>query len=50
MSKDQTQLKAFLHRARVRFRELVAELTRDTVPGDDDVEPETRDLVGALAR
>jgi RNA polymerase sigma-70 factor (ECF subfamily) len=32
------QLKAFLHRARTRFRELVHEEVSDTVGGDPDEE------------
>jgi RNA polymerase sigma-70 factor (ECF subfamily) len=42
-----TQLKAFLHRARVRFRELVKDEVRDTV-SEADPESEVQELIRAL--
>lgn len=42
------QLKAFLHRARARFRELVVEAIRPTVGQDGDAEAESRGLLEAL--
>jgi len=42
-----SQLKAFLHRARVRFRELVKEEVRETVAGEDP-EAELETLMKAL--
>lgn len=44
------QLKAFLHRARVRFRELVREQVLDTVENEADAEGELHALVEALTR
>jgi RNA polymerase sigma-70 factor (ECF subfamily) len=43
------QLKAFLHRARVRFRELVRQVVADTVAEPADVENEIADLLRALS-
>lgn len=44
------QLKAFLHRARVRFRELVKAQVLDTVENEADAEAELGALVEALSR
>lgn len=44
------QLKAFLHRARVRFRELVREQVLDTVEDERDAEAELGALVEVLSR
>ncbi len=44
------QLKAFLHRARVRFRELVREQVLDTVENEADAEGELQSLVEVLSR
>ncbi len=44
------QLKAFLHRARVRFRELVREEVLDTVESASDVDAEMGALLEALTR
>lgn len=44
------QLKAFLHRARVRFRELVKEQVLDTVERDGDAESELKALVEVLSK
>jgi RNA polymerase sigma-70 factor (ECF subfamily) len=44
------QLKAFLHRARVRFRELVKSQVLDTVESEAEVEAELSLLVEALSR
>ena len=44
------QLKAFLHRARVRFRELVRQAVADTVSDPGEVEAEIADLLRALGR
>ncbi|MFN7975194.1 MAG: hypothetical protein U0166_23055 [Acidobacteriota bacterium] len=42
------QLKAFLHRARARFRELVEQIVADTVDGADAVAPEATLLLVEL--
>jgi RNA polymerase sigma-70 factor (ECF subfamily) len=42
------QLKAFLHRARVRFRDLVRQLVADTVSDPADVDAEIAELLQAL--
>ena len=44
------QLKAFLHRARLRFRALVGEEVLDTVENDSDVDQEMGALLEALTR
>jgi RNA polymerase sigma-70 factor (ECF subfamily) len=44
------QLKAFLHRARVRFRELVRSAVADTVSDASEVDAEIADLFRALGR
>ncbi|MBL8955684.1 MAG: sigma-70 family RNA polymerase sigma factor [Myxococcaceae bacterium] len=44
------QLKAFLHRSRVRFRELVREQVLDTVENESDAEAELQALVEVLSR
>ena len=44
------QLKAFLHRARVRYRELVKEQVLDTVEREADAEAELQALVEVLSR
>lgn len=44
------QLKAFLHRARVRFRELVKEQVLDTVENEADAEAELGALVEVLSK
>lgn len=43
------QLKAFLHRARVRFRELVRAEVLDTVSSEADADAEMKELVAALS-
>ncbi|MFL5321611.1 MAG: RNA polymerase sigma factor [Myxococcaceae bacterium] len=43
------QLKAFLHRARGRFRELVTEEISDTVESDADAEQELNELLRVLS-
>jgi RNA polymerase sigma-70 factor (ECF subfamily) len=42
------QLKAFLHRARVRFRDLVRQAIADTVSDPGDVDAELAELLRAL--
>jgi DNA-directed RNA polymerase specialized sigma24 family protein len=44
------QLKAFLHRSRVRFRELVREQVLDTVENEADAEAELQALVEVLSK
>jgi RNA polymerase sigma-70 factor (ECF subfamily) len=44
------QLKAFLHRARLRYRELVREEVLDTVESESDAEAEMGALLEALTR
>lgn len=44
------QLKTFLHRARVRYRELVREEVADTVGGPEEVEAELAELLRVLQR
>jgi RNA polymerase sigma-70 factor (ECF subfamily) len=45
---SETQLKAFLHRARVRFRRLVRDEVAETLPDAKDVDAEMAHLVRAL--
>jgi RNA polymerase sigma-70 factor (ECF subfamily) len=44
-----SQLKAFLHRTRVRFRDLVRQRVADTVDGDASVDDEVRTVLELLA-
>lgn len=44
------QLKTFLHRARVRYRELVREEVSDTVGGPEEAEAELAELLRVLKR
>jgi len=44
------QLKTFLHRARVRYRELVREEVADTVGGPEEAEAELAELLRVLKR
>jgi DNA-directed RNA polymerase specialized sigma24 family protein len=43
------QLKAFVHRARVRFRELLRERVAETLADGDDVDEELSALLGAVS-
>jgi DNA-directed RNA polymerase specialized sigma24 family protein len=43
------QLKAFVHRARLRFRELLLEKVSDTLTDERDADDELRALLGAIA-